>query len=362
VVVKKILCIGAHPSYLSFLYGLFRRTGGFEDSYVRELTDVDALLETQTPDLIIYETNLRKERQEDGLKRLLHLTNHKVPIIVTSMSGDPTFQQNVLAQGALWYLKRPFNSEIFQKYVHDALQVQKEIKRVVRTVEFRPEHHHAGVGILSYFSRILERKYPNERYTVQISQEGSNVTLEVQTADGTLEKIETALTDYGLVVKGEKAPDSLFDNKLEALELRNKLDIAALELRQNQQLYSLSAEQHTQHIHRLEEEIGYLRRLVGEVMTDRHNSQSEFLVLINRLARVTGDQATSALQLLAERFQRGYQPADEQEVKNALVCVEHASPGFLRQLNDIFLKGALSGASGNYLYSWLVALSTSLPK
>ncbi|MGH2569275.1 MAG: hypothetical protein ACRDGA_13135, partial [Bacteroidota bacterium] len=290
------------------------------------------------------------------------LTQHKIPIIVTSTSGDPLFQQNILSGGALFFLERPFSGEVFQKYIHDALRVQKDITRVVRTIEFRAEHHQAGIAILSYFSRVLEQKFPKDHYIVSITQEGSVVTLEVRTKDGMIEKVETALRDFGLVVKGEKPPEYLFDDKLEAMSLRNKLDIAAMELRHMEQLYNLTTNQNSNRIQKLDEEVGYLRQLVGDTMGGKEKSQSEFLNLIKVLSRSSTAQTASALSLLSERYKRGLRSEDEGDVKAALAAVEVERPGFLERLNDIFIKGAISGVSSNYLYSWLVALSSGLPK
>ena len=53
--------------------------------------------------------------------------------------------------------------------------------RVERTIEFPPEHWEAGTSILSYFSRILGVKYPNERIKVRIEQEGLKLRMLIDT-------------------------------------------------------------------------------------------------------------------------------------------------------------------------------------
>ena len=72
--------------------------------------------------------------------------------------------------------------------------------RVERTIEFPPEHWEAGTSILSYFSRILGVKYPNERIKVRIEQEGLKLRMLIDTPTGEREKIEKTLKQYGMVV------------------------------------------------------------------------------------------------------------------------------------------------------------------
>ena len=39
------------------------------------------------------------------------------------------------------------------------------LKTIRKSIHFKPEHRQAGIGILSYFSNILQKTYPNQDIT-----------------------------------------------------------------------------------------------------------------------------------------------------------------------------------------------------
>lgn len=112
-----------------------------------------------------------------------------------------------------------------------------------RSLEFPPEHHQAGLGILSYFGTILRDKYPGTKAKVRIEQEGLLVRLIIESSDGNREIIEKALEDYELVVRGEKAPEEFLDDKLKILELRQEIRFAELRIRQQEDMIQFHREQ-----------------------------------------------------------------------------------------------------------------------
>ena len=89
-----------------------------------------------------------------------------------------------------------------------------------RFIEFPPEYKSAGVAILSHFNEILQSKYKGIKTGVTITQEGDNVTMIVETPEGHVEPITKTLNDYGLVVRGEMAPEELLDSQAEIIELK----------------------------------------------------------------------------------------------------------------------------------------------
>jgi hypothetical protein len=101
-------------------------------------------------------------------------------------------------------------------------------KQVVinRSIEFPPEYHSAGLGILSYFGTVLREKYPDQEAKVKIEQDGQTVRMIIETKDGNKEIIEKALQEYELVVTGEKPPESLYDDALKVLEMKTELRVA----------------------------------------------------------------------------------------------------------------------------------------
>jgi len=95
-----------------------------------------------------------------------------------------------------------------------------------RSIEFPPEYHSAGLGILNYFGSVLRNKYPEQNAKVKIEQDGFKVRMIIETKDGDKEIIEKALKEYELVVRGEQPPESLTSDALQVIELKTELRIA----------------------------------------------------------------------------------------------------------------------------------------
>lgn len=114
----------------------------------------------------------------------------------------------------------------------DVVNIDSELgiaeKQIVinRAIEFPPEYHSAGLGILSYFGTVLREKYPEQEAKVKIEQDDLNVRMIIETKDGDREIIEKALQEYELVVTGEKPPESFYDNALKVIELKTELRVA----------------------------------------------------------------------------------------------------------------------------------------
>lgn len=105
-------------------------------------------------------------------------------------------------------------------------------ERVVidRCIEFPPEFHQAGLGILNYFGVFLRENYPERDAKVRIEQHGMSVRMTVETEDGNVEVIEKALKDYELVISGKAQPEAIATNEKVVLDLRNELRIAQFRL------------------------------------------------------------------------------------------------------------------------------------
>ena len=281
-IMKKVLVFGVYPNFQSVLVRFFRQIGDFTVTYEREIADLPRRFREIQPDLVLYETNPKTE-PTNQLKILVGLTEHRTPIIATGTSGDPNFQQNLLSDGVLSYLHRPFSEAVFQIYIYDALRLQRDVVRVVREIEFKPEQKQAGIAILAYFSRILESKYPGDRYAVAITQDEGKVTLEVRALDGSTERIEAALHAYGLVVYEHKPAEELLTDKFEVLALRNKLEMAALEVRQARELHVAATSNSEMRIEHLEDEVSALRKFLGDSLSVKRDEQRELIAFLTHL-------------------------------------------------------------------------------
>ncbi|MCP4105372.1 MAG: TIR domain-containing protein, partial [Desulfobacteraceae bacterium] len=118
-------------------------------------------------------------------------------------------------------------------------QVRKEDteKLIIRSIEFPPEYHQAGISILNYFSTVLRNKYPDVKATVQIKQEDLKVTMTIDPVEGDREVIEKALDEYGLVVTGKMTPEEYCGNDpLQTMELKTQLSIAQVQIDSQKQI------------------------------------------------------------------------------------------------------------------------------
>jgi hypothetical protein len=117
----------------------------------------------------------------------------------------------------------------------DLADVVKE-PSILRSIEFPPEYHEAGVSILSYFATVLRQKYAGTEVAVIITQEGHKVTMAIETPEGKREEIERALNDFGLVVRGEMGVNEFLDDPIQILDLKNEIRIMHARLESKDQL------------------------------------------------------------------------------------------------------------------------------
>lgn len=232
-------------------------------------------------------------------------------------------------------------------------QSQKiESSRIVRSIEFEPQYYQAGLSILTYFNTIVSQKYPDSDIKVKIEQVGNLVKLIIETPDGEKEEITKTLDQYGLVIKGEIPPEALCLNPFEVMSLKNKLELAALELRQAEQLHRICEQKNTERISSLEYNVKQLQNMVADGIKNSVTSVSalrEIFLKYNYDTNLKYD-----LQILLDKINGGISASDEQEVKQILTNINSSEPNLLSELKH-FAMGTLTGVSGNYLYTWIVA-------
>jgi hypothetical protein len=122
-----------------------------------------------------------------------------------------------------------------------------------RCIEFPPEFHQAGLNILNFFGTYIREQYPNENAKVKIEQNGKVVRLIIETSNGKKEIIEKALTEYQLVVTGQKKPEEITQNQNLILELNTELRIAKVRIETQQDIMLVQKGQ----INKLLEIVGY---------------------------------------------------------------------------------------------------------
>ena len=231
-------------------------------------------------------------------------------------------------------------------------QIHRE--EVKRAITFPPEFKQAGIGILSYFSEIVNFKYPDMRVGITIVQEGHKVILIVDTPEGTKEQIEQELHDYGLVVTGSLSPDGYLRDHYQVLALKHKLEITNLELRHTRELLFSERSNLGNRIRSLEEQTQSLYAMLDK---DRYHS-TELAAQLRDLASSATVTAEAAVKGLISTVEKAINVQNSsQEFEKHLAEIKKQDPNLFGKIEAFIIKGAIQGAAGNYLYAALQALS-----
>jgi len=206
----------------------------------------------------------------------------------------------------------PDNIEVIE------LKIQNEPIMIERSIEFKPEHYQAGLGILNYFGTVMRKKYPEQNAKVRIEQDDYTVRLVVESANGDKEIIERAFDEFGLVIHRDMQAEQFYDNYLDVAELKTKLGIFESELKFQHQLVEMQENR----IIELKQDKESLLNLIRQglvrpnspiyINNQLHNSQS---TVINHKAEFT--KSNDELEELIDL-------ADSDALKNKLAMIQNA--------------------------------------
>jgi len=178
-----------------------------------------------------------------------------------------------------------FFSKEFEEITVEELPTKQfiDLNALNKTIEFAPEYYQAGVGILSYFGEVLRKKAPDLNARISIEQLGNTVQMRIESPNGEIELIKEELEKYGLIIMGVAPPESLFANSIDVLELKNKLEMAQMEVKQKSDLLQLARDLHNQAVIDYKQEVSFLRQQIGVQ-----------LVQGNTLIQLVGQQISSS--------------------------------------------------------------------
>jgi ClpX C4-type zinc finger len=169
---------------------------------------------------------------------------------------------------------------------------------IIRSIEFPSEYREAGTSILTYFSHVLKSKYPDISVKVTIEQDNLTLRMIIDTPTGQREIIEKTLEEYGLVITGRMEPERFLSDPFEIMALRNKLEIADLELRQMRKLLDFSQGNSQQRIESLEMQVNRFYNIVEKGL----QSSNTVFGVINKMA----EQKKSTYDLKNAKFGGGF--------------------------------------------------------
>jgi transcriptional regulator with XRE-family HTH domain len=231
------------------------------------------------------------------------------------------------------------------------------VNLIERSIVFEPQDKQAGVSILSYFAEILNRRYAGVAVKTAIVQEGSKVTMRIETPDGTmLDEVERTLTDYGLVVMGQMPIERFTDDKELIRDLNTKLQVAALELRLTKENYLERTSQDRTRIGDLENQVGQLTTLIGISLQNIGN----FGQILERIAstETLGQSLKQSLSIISKLSSAPDNARNRREMLDAFNQVRRDSPPLYQRI----LESVPAGIAANLLSPWVQTLITSLPK
>lgn len=206
----------------------------------------------------------------------------------------------------------------FEKSKIEFFDINSGSIKIERSIEFKPEHYQAGLGILNYFGTVMRKKYPEQNAKVRIEQDDNTVRLIVETADGDKEVIERAFDEFGLVIHRDMQPEEFYDNYLDVAELKTKLGTFESELKFQHQLVEMKENR----IIELKKDKEFLESVIGKALVRPNspiyinnqltNSQS---TVINHKAEIskTNDDLEELIDL-----------ADSVALKNKLALIQNA--------------------------------------
>ncbi|MFM7437881.1 MAG: leucine-rich repeat domain-containing protein, partial [Snowella sp.] len=211
-------------------------------------------------------------------------------LVELNVSGNPITTPPVKIANEGIYPIRAYFADQQLSYYQDNNPLKLE-----RSIEFPPEYWTAGTSILSYFTHILNLKYPNQNIKVRIEQEGLLLRMVIDTPEGTTETIEQAFNDYVMVISRKLPPESLLTDPFEVMALKNKLQIAEMELRISRENFVAFKDDSRQRINSLEIQINQFYSLFGKMIENlphnpiymnqftNHNQNSNIANLANQI-------------------------------------------------------------------------------
>lgn len=206
----------------------------------------------------------------------------------------------------------------FKETEIEFFELDSDSIKIERSIEFKPEHYQAGLGILNYFGTVMRKKYPEQNAKVRIEQDDNTVRLVVESANGDKEVIERAFDEFGLVIHRDMQPEHFYDNYLDVAELKTKLGTFESELKFQHQLVEMKEHR----IIELKKDKEFLESVIGKALV-RPNSP----IYINN--QLTNSQSTvinhkAELAKSTDDLEELIDLADSDALKNKLAMIQNA--------------------------------------
>jgi hypothetical protein len=220
------------------------------------------------------------------------------------------------------------------------------------------------LSILSYFSNFVSHRYPDIAVAVSIEQRGNAVLMRITTPDGQTEFVEKALDEYMAVVVGRKNIGDVLDDKLEVIKYQNMLEIAKVEIANQQRLIRLqdgTLDRLNKRTSMVEKQLQTLSQAIAKQVESAPNRDQALFAFLETMSRRENERVSTALKFIRQQLQNK-ENSQEEMLKQKLRLVRDQNPDVIERINEYLVKGALQGAAGNLLYNLIQSVVTVLPR
>lgn len=229
-------------------------------------------------------------------------------------------------------------------------------RRIVRKVKPKKEQQQVVLGILNYFSRVVEAKHPRIDLRLTTEQHDDEVIFVIEIDPDCEAEVDDILYDFAMVVTDRLSPGDLNIPAADALQLQHKLDLAKLELKQTTEILYMERNGFQAKVEDFEKEVSWLR----DMFESSVKMNGDLQAVISEIAANNSDTLNKNLHFVIGRAFRGLTEKDEKEIKEKIREIASESPRTAIRLRD-FAENSLAGVSGNFLFGWITAVMSTLP-
>ena len=204
-------------------------------------------------------------------------------------------------------------------------------EKIIRGLEIPLEYFEVAMIILSYVIKKLREKCGEDELTVSIQQKGLKLTLVIEAVFWRVKEIRKTMHEYSLVLCGRMSIDDFSKNKIEVLELKQRLKLVYAQLKNQQELLEIEKKQtgnmfqwYDEVICLLSDSLSYHyseRRdgLYKKILTDLTDSEN----IIIKYSSI----------ILIKKIAEGIKQPDEYQVKTALELIANEDPSIIKKGN-----------------------------
>jgi len=246
----------------------------------------------------------------------------------------------------------------FSKIHDEIIKEYSSLVKIVREATLPEEYRDSSISLMHYFSTILKYKKIGEGASLSIENNDNGIKIVLTCLAEDQDKVLNTFYDYGMVLSGHKNIESFLQDPYQIMNLKHKLSIAELELRHSQERLNYERNSFSERINSLEKTVESYNGILGNAMTYDVNMRKDFSNLIKYQTRSSSSNIDKLLDTLANSIEK----KDEVKTVEALCKIKKDDTSVFKELNEIFIKGAMSGTAGNILYQWVLPFISSLPK